>query len=51
MSVNDQLLKEGQVTEVHHLSLIRIGPLALLFVLNRSATARVSKRSAALTIS
>lgn len=51
MSVNDQLLKEGQVAEVHHLSLIRIGPLALLFFLNRGASARLSRRSAALTIS
>jgi len=51
MSVNGQSLIKGQITLLPHLSLIRIGPLALMFVVNNEAVDRLMKRSAALTVS
>jgi hypothetical protein len=51
MSVNGQSLSKGQITLLPHLSLIRVGPLALLFVVNNEAVDRIMKRSAALVVS
>lgn len=51
MSVNGESVNKGQVAVLPHLSLVRIGPVALLFVVNKEAMDRLSKRSAAMVVS
>jgi hypothetical protein len=51
MSVNGMSLNKGQITLLPHLSLIRVGPLAVMFVVNNEAVDRLIKRSAALAVS
>lgn len=51
ISVNGEIMNKGQVAVLPHLSLVRIGPVALLFVVNKEAMDRLSKRSAAMVVS
>ena len=51
MSVNGQSLTKGQVAVLINQSLIRVGPLALMFVVNNEAVERIMKRSEALIVS
>ena len=50
MAVNGAVLRRGDVAPLPHLSLLQVGGLSLLFLENRAATARLLKRSAALTV-
>jgi FHA domain len=51
MSVNGQSLNKGEIALLSHLSLVRVGPMALMFVVNNEAVDRLMKRSAALIVS
>ena len=50
MFVNGEMVHKGQVAVLPHLSLIRIGPVGLLFVVNKEAMDRLRKRSEELII-
>ena len=50
MNVNGQPVRKGEVAVLPHLSLLRVGSLALLFVVNKEALDRIEKRSAALVL-
>lgn len=50
MSVNGQAVAQGQVAELPHLSLLRVGPVTLMFVVNMGALERLQRRSAAMTV-
>ena len=49
LQVNGHMLCAGQDAALPHLSLIRVGQLGLLFVVNARTSARLAARSAALT--
>jgi microspherule protein 1 len=50
MSVNGRAVARGQVAALPHLSLLRAGRVALLWVVNRGAVDRLLRRSQAMTV-
>ena len=49
MLVNGRELAQGQHVALPHLSLLRVGPLSLLFVANRAAVQRLRHRTSVFT--
>jgi len=50
MVVNGETLHKGEVATLPHLSLIRVGHVAVLFIVNKMALERLQKKSAGMSV-